>query len=88
MKNIYKRRLKSSHNKKKRRRKNLSKLKKGFEKFKSDVRKNNPDAEFINFPLHHFLQKSRLLKKPEYGESLNVSLSVFTLVVSNIVSSP
>ena len=72
---IYTRRLKSSHNKKKRRQKKLSKLKRGFEKFKSDVRKNNPDADFVNFPLHHFLQKSRLLKKPEYSETLKYFLS-------------
>ena len=72
---ICKRRLKSSHNKMIRRQKKLFKLKKGFEKFKSDVRKNNPDSEFKNFPLHHFLQKSRLLKKPEYGESLKYFLS-------------
>lgn len=72
----YKKRLMSSFKKKKRREKKLIKLKIGFDKFKSDVRKGNSDAEFINFPLHHFLQQSRLTKKPEYGETLKYFLSI------------
>lgn len=72
---INKRRQMSSLKKTKKRKEKLKKLKNGFEKYKLDVRKRNPNAEFQNFPLHHFLEKSRLLPKPEYGESLKYFLS-------------
>ncbi len=50
------------------RKEKLIKQKTGFEKFKSDVRRINPDESFINFPFHEFKQKSSLEPKPEYSE--------------------
>ncbi|RIY35114.1 hypothetical protein [Capnocytophaga canis] len=58
-----------------RRKRNLHRLKLGFEKYKSDVRKMHPKADFSNYPLYRYLQKSRLKQKPEYSETAKYFLS-------------
>jgi hypothetical protein len=50
------------------RKEKLHRLKLGFEKYKQDVKRLNPEADFSNFPLYKYLQKSRLKQKPEYSE--------------------
>lgn len=55
--------------KKHNRSKKLKRLRLGFEKFKSDVRKKHPEANFSNYPLYKYLQKSRLKPKPEYSDT-------------------
>jgi hypothetical protein len=72
---VIKRKQMSSFDKKNRRKQKKINQKKGFDKFKSDVRKKNPKADFKNFPLHQFIQRSQLKAKPEYGESLKYFLS-------------
>lgn len=57
-----------------RREKKLHKLKLGFEKYKSDVRKLHPDTDFSNYPLYQFIQKSKLKRKPEYSDTVKYFL--------------
>jgi hypothetical protein len=52
----------------------LIKLKKGYEKYKNDVRKNNPEADFSNLPFYVFRQKSSLRSKPEYSDTIKYFL--------------
>lgn len=53
---------------KNKRAKKLHRLKLGFEKYKADVRKFHPDADFSNYPLYLYIQKSKLFQKPEYSD--------------------
>jgi hypothetical protein len=48
----------------------LHKLKVGFEKYKSDVRRLHPEADFSNYPLYKFIQKAKLKRKPEYSDTI------------------
>lgn len=66
----YKRNLVKLNKKYSKRQEKLHRLKVGFEKYKSDVRRINPDADFSNFPLYQFLQKSRLKQKPDYSDTI------------------
>jgi hypothetical protein len=50
------------------REKKLSDLNIGFEKYKADVRKNNPKEDFKGIALYQFIQKSYLGSRPEYSE--------------------
>lgn len=52
------------------REKKLHRLKLGFEKYKADVRQVHPEADFSNFPLYQFIQRSRLKRKPEYSDTI------------------
>lgn len=48
----------------------LHRQKQGFLKFKSDVRRLNPDVIFFNYPFYEFKQKSSLTAKPELSQTL------------------
>lgn len=65
----------ANFNKRNRRNHKLARQKKGFLKFKDDVKKIYPDATFENFPFHHFKQKSCLTQKPNYSELIEYLLS-------------
>lgn len=65
-----KRKLESLRKKFLKRRKKLFRLKIGFEKYKSDVKRKNTDVTFSNFPLYQFIQKSKLQKKPDYSDTI------------------
>lgn len=52
----------------------LHQRKLGFEKYKNDVRKLHPDADFSNYPLYQFIQKSKLNRKPEYSDTIKYFL--------------
>ena len=54
--------------------KKLHELKLSFEKYKSDVRKLYPKTKFSNFPLHHFKQKNKLNRRPEYSDTIKYFL--------------
>lgn len=64
----YNLRIENKFLKRKKREKKLAELQKGFEKYKKDVRRNNPDCSFKNYPFYRFRQKCFLLPKPKHSE--------------------
>ena len=71
---------------KNRRAKKLHSLKLGFEKYKSDVRKLHPEADFSNYPLYVHIQRSKLLQKPEYSDIIKYFVDKKTVFGRNDMS--
>ena len=65
----------SNFQKKNRRKINLDKQKKGFLKYKANVKKTDPDATFENYPFYVFKQKTHLSPKPDYSELIEYLLN-------------
>ena len=52
-----------------RRKNKLHRLKLGFDKYKRDVKRKNPEASFSNYPLYQYIRRSKLKQKPEYSDT-------------------
>lgn len=63
------------NNKKYKRREKLKQLQKSFLKFKKDVKKKNPEANFKGIALYQFKQASNLNQKPAYSELIQTLLN-------------
>lgn len=63
--------------------KKLHKLKLGFKKFKTDVRRSHRNSKFIDYPLHEHIQKSKLFQKPLYSDIINYFIEKKTIFGKN-----
>lgn len=68
---FYIRKLKSNFRQKVRSEKRKERAKRGYEKFMSDVRELHPNEKTKKESFNDVYRKSRLARKPEYGEGIN-----------------